>query len=107
MRLHYGSLGGDRIKEGLITILSQKEWYVTKLTSTLDINPQDKLNSAISVHAIQNVMIFSLNPQVRNVTNKEGLTYRKRFITNIGFNFWASGNYTLSNNYYFHFKCLE
>jgi hypothetical protein len=31
----------------------------------------------------------------------------KRFITNIGFNFWASGNYTLSNNFYFHFKCLD
>ena len=30
----------------------------------------------------------------------------KRFLKNIGFNFWASVNYSLSNNYYFHYKCL-
>jgi hypothetical protein len=77
--------------------------YKADFSATLDINPQDKLNSAICAHAIQNVM----KPEMRVVTNKEGLTYSKRFIRNIGFNFWGAGNYTLSNNYYFHFKCLE
>jgi hypothetical protein len=81
--------------------------YKADFSATLDINPQDKLNSAICAHAIQNVMIFSLKPEMKMVTNKEGLTHSKRFIRNIGFNFWGAGNYTLSNNYYFHFKCLE
>ena len=80
--------------------------YKADFSATLDINPQDNLNCAISAHAIQNVMIFSLMPEFRDVTNKSGLTYRKRFIRNIGFNFWACGNYSLSNNYYFHYKCL-
>ena len=80
--------------------------YKSDFSATLDINPQDKLNCAISAHAIQNVMIFSLLPEYRSVTNRSGLTYTKRFIRNIGFNFWACGNYSLSNNYYFHFKCL-
>jgi hypothetical protein len=80
--------------------------YKADFSATLDINPQDKLNCAISAHAIQNVMIFSLAPEFRNVTSKCGFTYQKRFIRNIGFNFWACGNYSLSNNYYFHFKCL-
>lgn len=80
--------------------------YKSDFSATLDIHPQDQLNCAISAHAIQNVMIFSLNPVYRQVTNKLGLTCTKRFITNIGFNFWASGNYSLSNNYYFHNKCL-
>lgn len=64
-------------------------------SATSDINPQDKLNSAICAHAIQNVMIFSLNPEVRVVTNKEGPTYGKRFIKNIGFNFWGQGTVLL------------
>ena len=80
--------------------------YKSDFSATLDINPQDKLNCAISAHAIQTVMIFSLLPLYRSVTNRSGLTYTKRFIRNIGINFWACGNYSLSNNYYFHFKCL-
>ena len=80
--------------------------YKADFSATLDINPQDKLNCAISAHAIQNVMILSLAPQFRDVTNKCNYTYSKRFIHNIGFNFWACGNYSLSNNYYFHYKCL-
>ena len=81
--------------------------YKADFSATLDINPQDKLNSAISAHAIQNVMIFSLMPEIRTVQNKQGLTFGERFIKNIGFNFWASSNYTLSNNYYFHYKCPQ
>ena len=80
--------------------------YKADFSATLDIHPQDQLNCAISAHAIQNVMIFSLNPVHKVITNKSGLTSIKRFITNIGFNFWASANYSLSNNYYFHNKCL-
>ena len=80
--------------------------YKADFSATLDNNPQYKLNCAISAHAIQNVMRFSLLSEFRDVTNKSGLTYRKRFIRNIGFNFWACGNYSLSNNYYFHYKCL-
>lgn len=80
--------------------------YKADFSATLDINPQDKMNCAISAHAIQNVMIFSLNPSIRNIVNKAGLPFDKRFLLNIGFNFWGSGNYSLSNNYYFHNKCL-
>jgi hypothetical protein len=46
--------------------------YKANFSATLDINPQDKLNSAICAHAIQNVMIFSLKPEMKIVTNKEG-----------------------------------
>lgn len=80
--------------------------YKADFSATMDINPQDKLNCAISAHAIQNVMIFSLNPSFRTLINETNMSSQKRFITNIGFNFWASGNYSLSNNYYFHNKCL-
>ena len=81
--------------------------YKCDFSATLDINPQDKLNSAISAHAIQNVAIYSLMPNTREYKNSAGILIRKRFIHNIGFNYWASGNYTLSNNYYFHYVCLK
>jgi hypothetical protein len=81
--------------------------YKAEFSATLDIVPQKKLNSAIAEHAIQNGIIFSLLPYWKEVTNKNGIISMKRFITNIGLNFWASGNYTLKNNFYFHLKCLE
>lgn len=46
--------------------------YKADFSATLDIHPQDQLNRAISAHVIQNVMIFSLNPVYRQVTNKLG-----------------------------------
>jgi hypothetical protein len=73
---------------------------------TLDINLQDKLKCAISAHAFQNVMMFSLNPVKRIIVNKAELPCEKRFLTNIGFNFWASGKSSVSNDDYFHNKCL-
>jgi hypothetical protein len=81
--------------------------YKADFSTTLDIVPQKKLNSAIAEHAIQNGIIFSLLPYWKEVTNKNGIVSMKRFITNIGFNFLASGNYTSKNNFYLHFKCLE
>jgi hypothetical protein len=63
--------------------------YKADFSATLDINPQDKLNCAISAHAKQNVMIFSLNPNIRTIVNKAGLPFDKRFLLNIGFNFWG------------------
>lgn len=80
--------------------------YKADFSATLDIHPQDQLNCAIAAHAIQNVMIFSLCPFEKDIVNKSGLPCVKRFLKNIGFNFWASANYSLSNNYYFHYKCL-
>jgi hypothetical protein len=53
------------------------------------------------------VAIFSLMPEEKEITNKNGQSVKKRLISSIGFNYWASGNYTLSNNYYFHYKCLR
>ena len=81
--------------------------YNADFSATMDLNPQDRLNCAIPAHAIQHVFIFALNPRWVTLTNKDGLPYTKRIITNIGFNIWASGNYTLKTNSYLHDKCLR
>ena len=81
--------------------------YNADFSATMDLNPQDRLNCAIPAHAIQHVFIFALNPRWVTFTNKDGLPYTKRIITNIGFNIWASGNYTLKTNSYLHGKCLR
>lgn len=49
-------------------------------SATLDIHPQDELSCAIPAHAIQNVMIFSLNPFQKNVINKSEISCIKRFL---------------------------
>jgi hypothetical protein len=81
--------------------------YKADFSATMDLNPQDRMNCAIPAHALQHVMIFSLSSKIVELVNKEGLPYKKRVIKNIGFNFFASGNYTLKTNYYFHSKCLS
>ena len=73
--------------------------YKADFSATMDIHPQDQLNCAIAAHAIQNVMIFSLCPYQKDIINKSGLPCIKRFLKNVGFNFWASANYSLSNYY--------
>ena len=66
--------------------------YKSDFSATLDINPQDKLNSAISAHAIQKVAIFSLLPEVKEIINKNGQSVKKISSTHVSCDVLLIGN---------------
>lgn len=76
----------------------------TDFSATTDLNPQDRVNSAIAGHAIQAVFMVFHSPH--NVELENG--HQKRIVNNDVFHFWGEETKgRLSNDNYYSTRCLR